>query len=269
MDKRDAQARIDAVQWFHEFDFGDGLRARSHAPDVEDHRRIWRFIEGQLETVDFRGKSVLDIGAWDGYWSFYAERRGARSVLASDDATQNWSDGGGLLLAKELLGSNVEVKQDLPIYELRTLGRKFDVVICFGVYYHLIDPFYAFAQLRHCCHSGSLVLLEGDAGRNGMRADEARYRFADTRWPTFVPSAPLLKNLLAAAYLRVESQAWLRPGLSRFLLGYAHHLKHHHIIDRTFIDRVFTVCTPFEGANLLHTYEPPFGLKAYDTRFRP
>ena len=33
---------------------------------------------------DLSGLSVLDIGAWDGYISFEAERRGARRVLATD-----------------------------------------------------------------------------------------------------------------------------------------------------------------------------------------
>ena len=73
------QARIDALPWYHEFDFGGGLHARSRSPEAPGHRRVWAFIERQLDQVDFRGKSVLDIGCWDGYWSFQAERRGRRA----------------------------------------------------------------------------------------------------------------------------------------------------------------------------------------------
>src|SRR2546427_7379454 len=131
------QEEIDAVIWYHEFDFGNGLVARSNTPDVAYHRRSWRFIERQLAAVDFHGKSVLDIGCWDGYWSFYAERRGAASVLASDDVTQNWADGRGLPLARELLGSNVEIRQDVSIYDLSSLNRQFDIILCLGVFYHL------------------------------------------------------------------------------------------------------------------------------------
>ena len=36
------------------------------------------------QLPDFRGRSVLDIGAWDGYYSFLAERRGAARVVALD-----------------------------------------------------------------------------------------------------------------------------------------------------------------------------------------
>ena len=128
-----SQARIDEIDWYHEFDFGRGLKARSTAPDVSWHRQVWRFVERQLEGVDFRDKTVLEVGAWDGYWSFLAERRGAKYVLASDDLTQNWSDGRGIHLAKEMLGSHVDINQGLSVYRLGELGRTFDIVMCFGV----------------------------------------------------------------------------------------------------------------------------------------
>src|SRR3954453_5447552 len=110
MERSSLQQRIDAIEWYHEFDFGEGLRARTnHSAPV--HRTVWKFIEEQLNTVHFQGKSVLDIGAWDGFWSFYAERRGAKRILATDDLTQNWSDGRGIHLAKELYKSTVQINQ--------------------------------------------------------------------------------------------------------------------------------------------------------------
>jgi len=255
------QAEIDRVHWYHEFDFGNGLRARSVEPDVRPHRRVWRFIERQLDAIDLRGKSVLDIGCWDGYWSFFAERKGAKSVLASDDLSQSWSDGKGLYLAKRLYGSGVEIRQDLSIYRLATLGRTFDVILCLGVYYHLIDPFYAFAQLRHCCHPETVVLLEGDVGI-GLGPNEVLHSFGSSRMPAFLPSAEALKNLLKSAYLSIRSQIWessprgVRGLLKRALRG------------RAAAARVLTTCVPFEGVNDRHPFEPPFGLKAYDQRFR-
>src|SRR5262249_11973591 len=106
MTDRDLQAQIDRIPWYHEFDFGNGLKARSTTPDVAAHSVVWQGIERQLDRIDFRGKAVLDVGCWDGYWSFYAERRGAASVLASDDVGQNWGGGDGLRLAKRLLQSD-------------------------------------------------------------------------------------------------------------------------------------------------------------------
>src|SRR5262245_8908971 len=93
---KELQARIDAINWYHEFDFVDGLLATAKTPDVAFHRKLWAFIRATLDTIDFAGKTVLDIGCWDGYWSFYAERRGAVHVLATDDARQNWAGDTGL-----------------------------------------------------------------------------------------------------------------------------------------------------------------------------
>jgi tRNA (mo5U34)-methyltransferase len=260
MTQAELQARISQVPWYHEFDFGNGLLVRRPTRDVLPHRRIWRMIEAQLDAIDFRDKTVLDIGCWDGYWSFLAERKGARRVLATDDLTQNWSGGKGLPLAKELLHSRVEVKQDQSIYQLTQLGQTFDIILCFGVYYHLLDPLHAFAQIRHCCHPGSLVLLEGDIGL-GLHGNEVLYSFSNSRNPTFLPSPLALKNLLEAAYLHVQAQTWLQPRCGvkaiakRLLRG------------KRASERVFSVCAPFEGVNPLHEYEPPFGLKVYDERF--
>lgn len=264
----DLQKEIDRIRWYHEFDFPNGLRARSKTADAEAHRQIWRFIERSLEAVDFRNKTVLEVGAWDGYWSFYAERRGASHVLASDDLTQNWSDGSGVHVAKRLLESAVEVRQDVSVYELASLGRKFDLILCFGVHYHLLDPFYAFAQIRHCCQQNTLVLLEGDVARCGMKADHARYTLTDPRLPAFVPSVTVLHALLEASYLRMQRQDWLKTSRFWRIRGLAHNLRHRRTLDATFVDRAFLVCSPFEGENRLHHYAPPFGLHLYDGRFR-
>src|SRR4051812_27152592 len=84
----DLRSRIAAHDaWYHEIDFGDGVRSRPAHP----HRDVWAAIEQFLGPVDFKGKSVLDIGCWDGKWSFLAEQRGAASVLATDDNSQHWS----------------------------------------------------------------------------------------------------------------------------------------------------------------------------------
>jgi tRNA (mo5U34)-methyltransferase len=257
---QDLQAEIDAVTWYHEFDFGHGLAARPTTPDVSGHRRVWRFIEDGLAAVDFRGKSVLDIGCWDGYWSFYAERHGTASVLATDDLTQNWAAGDGLLLAKRLLNSRVEVKQDQSVYELTRLGRTFDVILCLGVYYHLHDPFYALTQIRHCSRPGTLVVFEGEV--------LCGHGFAHGREPgIFIPSSSALNNLLRAVYFEVRSQRFLRTGLARWAWSALERLPGGLVFSRL-TDRAFTICEPFTGANNLYDYEPPFGLGVYDDRYQ-
>jgi len=258
------QAQIDAIDWYHDFDFGGGLAARSRQPDTGSHRRLWSFIDRCLADVDFGGKDVLDIGCWDGFWSFLAERRGARSVLASDDLTQNWSDGRGIHLARELLGSCIEVRQDVSVYALESLGRQFDVILCLGVYYHLLDPFLAFAQIRHCCRPNAVVVLEGDAWRTGPAEEAALYRVGDARYPTFLPTVPLLAGLLDAAYLRVQRQRWLAPAPAFSVWQVVQRLRGRGSVA----DRLCLTCVPFRAASPRHPYRPPFGLHVYDPRYQ-
>jgi tRNA (mo5U34)-methyltransferase len=255
MTNAELQARIDAVQWYHEYDFGNGLRATSRIENVEGVRNIWCFIEGHLDRIDFSGKSVLEIGTWDGYWSFYAERRGAAPVVATDDATQNWAGAAGLRLAHELFKSRVEVREDVPIYELTKLNRTFDIILCLGVFYHLRDPLYGFAQMRHCCHRDTIVIVEGELGWNGMYPNEARYFY--NAWLEFLPTQTVLEGLLKLAYFRVDSVDWMHP----FPTAPS---------PRADVqsDRAFFVCRPFDGTNKMYVYRPHFGLHVFDERFR-
>ena len=297
--RENAQARIDAIRWYHEFDFGDGLTTRSgSAEHTASHRRIWGFIERNLDRVDFRGKSVLDIGCWDGYWSFAAEKRGAASVLASDDLSQNWSVGQGVHLAKELLKSKIDLDLDLSIYDVGHRGKKYDIILCLGVYYHLQDPYYAFSQLRHCCHEKTVVLIEGNTADN-LPNSTARIDFRDHE-SEFFPDLEYLKRLVLANYLNPHSIDKLPPPVSTVIplppvepgrLGFRWRLamvRRALFGDRSAIaaineivnpapppippldlqscSRVFLHCTPFAGHNPAQDYKPPFGLHSYDDR---
>ncbi len=272
--REELQRQIDAIDWYHEFDFGNGLRSVTKS-DTALHRTFWKFIESRLDTIDFTGKTVLDIGCWDGYWSFYAERRGAKRVLATDDVSQNWAEGTGLSLAKRLLNSKIEVNQSVSIYEAAKLGETFDIVLCLGVYYHLIDPFAAFAQLRQCLHPGSIVVFEGDV-THGLRGDAYFWDPKDPAKPIFVPTAYGMRQMLGAAYYEVTDQSFLKPlppaskfkpklSLFRNLIGRQDPAT---LKLPDYIDRMVTFARPFDGENPLHPYKPPFGLHRFDPRFR-
>jgi tRNA (mo5U34)-methyltransferase len=252
----DAQARVDQIAWYHEIDFGGGVRSRTTHENPAGVREVWRFIERQLARVPFADRSVLDIGAWDGYWSFLAERRGAREVLAADDASQRWAGKSGIHLARELLNSHIAIREDVPVYELSGLGRTFDVILCFGVYYHLWDPLRALVEIRRCCHRDTIVLVEGELAWSGMTQLETRY--AQSPWQECVLAAPLLDHFLRLAYFRIDEQAWMHPVPPRLMAE-----------GDLQIDRSMLVCRPFEGANPCYTYRPHFGLEVFDDRFRP
>jgi tRNA (mo5U34)-methyltransferase len=116
--------------WYHSFELPDGSRVAGVMP-IEWLRERWsRFPI----PADLTGKRVLDIGPWDGWFSFEAERRGAQ--VTSVDREEQAS----FLTMHRRLASQADYRT-LDLFELPTadLG-KFDVVFCLGVLYHLKHP---------------------------------------------------------------------------------------------------------------------------------
>lgn len=253
--KAEMQAKIDSIYWYHEFNFGDGLIAQTKIPNPDTHRVLWAFIEAELDRLSFEGKSVLDLGCWDGYWSFYAERRGAREVWATDDATQHKGGDTGLRLAHQLLQSKARVRSNISVYDLSKLPAKFDVIFFLGLYYHLIDPMYALTELRKKCHAESVVVIEGDVLCHVHAGTIFLNRDLEVSPPRYGLSQHAIETLIQAAYFRIEhSELCPMP----FPEGYTGPVTH----------RGLFVCRPFEGKNDVFTLPPPFGLREYDPRWR-
>jgi tRNA (mo5U34)-methyltransferase len=128
---------VHEIRWFHTIDLGGIV-----TPGVDDSPSKL----AQIKLPDLTGKSVLDIGAWDGFFSFAAEQRGAQRVLATDSFSwsgANWGSKAGFQLAREALGSRVE-DADVDVMDLspERLGT-FDVVLFLGVLYHMRHPLLA------------------------------------------------------------------------------------------------------------------------------
>ena len=272
--KPDNQERVDSIEWYPEIDFGNGVRSKSREPSIEYLLQLWSFIETTIADVDFADKTVLDVGCWDGRWSFYAERRGARAVLACDDSSQNWGSGKGIRLGKELLNSRIDIMQSMSVYEIASLNRTFDVIFFMGVYYHLLHPLLALTQIRHCCHPQSVVIVEGDVV-HALLGKLAYVNLPDPHGSIFIPTPEILRDMLESAYFRVNSEHYLygesQAERSANLLSFAKSCEEGSD-TKEFIrqcrDRAVMVCQPFVGQNDTHMYRPPFGLAKYDPRFR-
>ena len=104
------------------------------------------YLEWKLKNIpkDLSGKSFLDIGANEGYFSFKAEERGAKKVLAIDAHQAPWAKK-NFEVVKEILDSKCEFL-DLSIYDIDKL-ENFDVIFCMDVYYHLEDPLMALRKI--------------------------------------------------------------------------------------------------------------------------
>jgi tRNA (mo5U34)-methyltransferase len=110
---------------------------------------------------DLTGWSVLDIGAWDGFFSFEAERRGARRVVALDHVIWNDPTVGrkGFDLAHRILNSKVE-DVDCEVHSIspEKVGGIYDLVLFLGVLYHVQHPLLALERVSSVC--GKQLILE-------------------------------------------------------------------------------------------------------------
>ena len=153
MPREDLQKSVDAIRWFHRIDLGDVV-----TPGLDDSPAKLRRV--QL-PADLSGKTVLDLCAWDGFFSFEAERRHASRVLAVDSFCWHgagWGTKAGFELARETLRSKVE-DRELEVLDVSPdkIGV-FDVVLFLGVLYHMHHPLLALEKVASV--TGELLILE-------------------------------------------------------------------------------------------------------------
>lgn len=224
MDTQQLRAEVAKVGWWHRIDLGGGVVT----PGADNTR-------AKLATLrlpeDLRGKSVLDIGAWDGFFSFEAERRGASRIVAID-ASWRGSDGGptklGFNLARRALGSRVE-DMHLSVEDLdpARLGT-FDVVLFLGVLYHVRHPLLSLERVRSVT-SGLLVLETETDARWSRRPALAFYPEGElngdpSNW--FAPNEPALLGMLRAAGFASATVRFRTPLQHRIARAIKHRRKH-------------------------------------------
>jgi tRNA (mo5U34)-methyltransferase len=195
--------QVNALSWVHTIDLGHGLVTPGEWP-------LSPLILKALAGIDFRGKKVLDIGCWDGLWSFEAEKRGAREVYATDFvAHRPFRELPTFTLAKRVLDSNVRYYPDLSVYDVGRLGiTDFDVVLFCGVYYHLKDPLLALSRLRQVMKPGAVLVVEGEVLDNDResfaRFFYSKYHLGD-RSTWWVPTIACLREWVECSYFEIES----------------------------------------------------------------
>lgn len=143
MDHEKLASEIAKISWFHTFNFGNGIVTSGYDNSYKRIRTLHL-------PEDLSGMTVLDIGSWDGFFAFEAERRGASRVLATDSfcwSGDGWGTKDGFNLARKVLNSKVE---DLEIDVMELSPEKvgeFDLVLCLGVLYHMRNPLLALERI--------------------------------------------------------------------------------------------------------------------------
>ncbi|HEY1831218.1 MAG TPA: DUF1698 domain-containing protein [Acidimicrobiales bacterium] len=230
---QELQSQADEILWYHTIDLGQGVVTKGMGVQPT----------GSEILPDVAGRSVLDIGAWDGKFSFLAEKGGATSVTALDhyawgvdigartvywqecqangtlpdhsrDVTDFWQPDlpgqRGFNFAKAALGSKVKaVVDDFAIMDLEPLGH-FDVTLYLGVLYHMKEPVTCLERVRSV--TNEVAVIETEALQICGLDDLSLLQFhvGDTlrtdygNW--YVPTLPALRDLcLAAGFSSVKT----------------------------------------------------------------
>jgi tRNA (mo5U34)-methyltransferase len=196
--------------WWHSIDLGGG-RITPGAHKLEELQE--NFALFQLPE-DLAGQRVLDIGCWDGFYSFEAERRGAEVVAVDCWRPEKF------FVAHAALQSRVQF-HELSVYEVtkQRLGT-FDIVFFLGVLYHLRHPLLALERV--CEVTRGQALIESHVIDHARATEYPNMEFYewdelggqyDNWWGP--NSECMLRMTRAAGFARVEA---LRPQLSRNVL---------------------------------------------------
>src|SRR5271157_637235 len=140
MDPTDLRKAVNAIRWAHRIDLGQGVVTPGawNTPEVLSRLQL---------PEDLSGQTVLDVGCWDGFYSFAAEQRGAERVLATDSFIWQAGHKEGFLLARRALQSKVdEAEIDVMDLSPERVGR-FDMVLLLGVLYHMKHPMLALERV--------------------------------------------------------------------------------------------------------------------------
>jgi tRNA (mo5U34)-methyltransferase len=241
-----AEAIRSNPEWYHSIELAPGIVTPGRSP-IE----VWQKELDDLCLPDLAGKSVLDIGAYDGFFSFAAERLGAARVTALDHyvwsadmveymkdwresqqtgaplppphESRHWNPRGlpgrrPFDAARSVLGSRVEpLVGDFMTMDLHSLGQH-DVVLFLGVLYHMEEPLRAMRRVASVTAPGGLAVIETAAVEVPGLEDSAFCEFYPGQEfnndPTnwWAPNAKALEGLCEAAGFREVTLLTKPPG---------------------------------------------------------
>lgn len=158
---KDILNEIQQIHWWHRIELplpnGTIITTPGDVDHCTDELATNRFGIPEKLTE----KTILDVGCWDGYFSFLAEKRGALSVTSIDPYqgfTSPEIGQRGYKLAHTLLNSKCKfLITDLETYINNPQSSSADIVFYFGVLYHLDDPIKALRALYKVTNEFALI----------------------------------------------------------------------------------------------------------------
>jgi tRNA (mo5U34)-methyltransferase len=161
--------------WFHNLRI-DGLQT---APDhfLGDYPAFkWARFQHALPD-DLEGRSVLDIGCNAGFYALEMKQRNAGRVVGIDSDPHYLRQAE---FAARQAGADIEFRQ-MSVYDVASLGEKFDLVIFMGVLYHLRHPLLALDLLYEHAVGGDMLFQCMQRGEKEIAAPDENYDFVETQ----------------------------------------------------------------------------------------
>lgn len=204
------QADIDIASkhaWFHAMRISDDLVTSGRfAPERPQNQTLFSVMDF-LNDIDVADMTCLDIGATDGLISFGLEKRMAR-VTATDRVA-----GRGFDLVHRLLSSKVE---RIAPSEISTIlddlnGRTFDLIVCAGVIYHMLNPLSAIMACRALLKPGGLLIIEtatsltSDKAVMVLNSAEQSNMESSTYW---LPTPKALTGMVSLCHFETQGGRW-------------------------------------------------------------
>ncbi len=166
-------------EWFYSFDLPDGSTTPTyHDADIHQiHDTRWQMLESYLDKnlgAERQDLSVLDLASHQGWFAVNMARAGFAPVLGID-ARQSHVDDATLISSIYNMEQLSFQQGDVHQLNRDQLGQ-FDVVLMFGLLYHLENPVGALRVCREFCKNLCIIETQIVPGMTGF-VDYGSYQY--------------------------------------------------------------------------------------------
>ena len=187
------------MRWYHALDFGAVQTRGRFKPPSPPNMTLFGVMD-LLRDVDVTAMKCLDIGPAHGLISFRFALKGAQ-VTAINIAEKKPPQ---IELAEEIFDVSIDYRTPISLEQVRHhfADATFDLIVCAGVMYHLINPADVFFRLRHLLKRRGLLVAETVYQPNSTEPvlvlNSEAYNFPQ---PTtyFIPTASALTGMAKLA----------------------------------------------------------------------
>ena len=196
------QEQIDDLgPWFHNLRL-NGIETAPHH-FLGDYPAVKFAGFHSVIPQDLTGMTVLDIGCNAGFYSMEMKRRGADRVVGIDSDVRYLKQA---KFAAELSGFEVDFRQ-LAVWDIATLGERFDLVIFMGVLYHLRHPLLALDLIHEHVAKDLLLFQSMQRGSREIARVEEDYDFTSPA-PFDEPGYPKM-HFIERRYSHDQTNWWV------------------------------------------------------------